>query len=273
MGIQPARLPVRPPCLPARLQLYAQHFGQAALRPPATRPDARSTIGMRAGATMSTRSTAPLWTGRRAGRLSVVERPASPLADGYVAARPGSVPGCIKSADLISQSHLYGVGFIHIGFENKHNERAKRSINTCAPSLRRLRLPPEEPDTCGQEAAKSNLTGWLDDCRVKQSSKQRVNMKTLGSQVTPEEQLLKVLKALSEKTRLRIIQMVSKGDVPCSEIVSQFDMTGPSLSHHFKILQDSGLLITEKRGQSHFHSLNTELLENAMTMLSKTAGM
>lgn len=122
--------------------------------------------------------------------------------------------------------------------------------------------------------SKINLTGWLDDCIVRQPSNlEGISMSTLGSQITPDEQLLKVLKALSEKTRLRIIQLVSKGDVPCSEIVSHFDMTAPSLSHHFKILQESGLLITEKRGQSHFHSLNTELLENAIAALSKTVRM
>ena len=54
--------------LPARLQLYAQHFGQAALP-----------------AALSTRSTAPLWTGRRAANTY----PCSP-ASGVVLCLPRS---------------------------------------------------------------------------------------------------------------------------------------------------------------------------------------
>ena len=51
-----------------------------------------------------------------------------------------------------------------------------------------------------------------------------------------------VLKALSDETRLKIVQMLTCQRMCANEILECFSMTQPSLSYHMKILTTCGLV-------------------------------
>ena len=66
----------------------------------------------------------------------------------------------------------------------------------------------------------------------------------------------KVLKALSDGNRLKIIDILSCGEMCACHILDHFDFTQPTLSHHMKVLLDCGLVECRKEGLWSYYSLN-----------------
>ena len=62
-------------------------------------------------------------------------------------------------------------------------------------------------------------------------------------------------KALADPTRLEIIDLISCGELCACKILERFDVTQPTLSHHMKILCDSGLVYGRKKGKWTYYSL------------------
>jgi ArsR family transcriptional regulator len=61
-----------------------------------------------------------------------------------------------------------------------------------------------------------------------------------------------VLKALSDPTRREILRLLSSGERTAGELASSFDMTKPSMSHHFAILKEADLIQSRRDGQQIF---------------------
>jgi ArsR family transcriptional regulator len=82
------------------------------------------------------------------------------------------------------------------------------------------------------------------------------------------KQIERISKALGDTNRLKILQYISKkgGCGFCADIQDVVDLTQPSISHHIKILSDSGLIEPEKEGRSFKYRLNEELV-NAYTSM------
>jgi len=58
----------------------------------------------------------------------------------------------------------------------------------------------------------------------------------------------KILKALSDPNRLKIIDLLSCGEKCGCEVLESFKFTQPTLSHHMKVLMDCGLIESRKDG-------------------------
>lgn len=71
-------------------------------------------------------------------------------------------------------------------------------------------------------------------------------------------------KALNDKTRREILELLRKGDMTAGEIVEKFNMSGPSISHHLDLLKRAGLIESEKKGQFVNYSLNMTVLDDIM---------
>ena len=69
--------------------------------------------------------------------------------------------------------------------------------------------------------------------------------KNMGSEY---EENAKILKALSDVNRLKIIDLLSCGEKCGCEILESFKFTQPTLSHHMKVLMDCGLIEARKDG-------------------------
>ena len=83
-----------------------------------------------------------------------------------------------------------------------------------------------------------------------------------------------ISKALGDETRLAIVQMLSDGEKCGCKLLERFAITQPTLSHHMKILVESGLVNDRKEGKWHRYSLNTAVLREYAdflgTLISKT---
>lgn len=65
-----------------------------------------------------------------------------------------------------------------------------------------------------------------------------------------------ILKALGNETRLQIFIMLKDKSLCGYHILNQLKITQPTLSHHMKILCDSGLVIAEKDWKWIYYSQN-----------------
>jgi ArsR family transcriptional regulator len=76
-----------------------------------------------------------------------------------------------------------------------------------------------------------------------------------------------VLKALSDPTRREILRILSQGERTAGELAEPFDMTKPSMSHHFAVLKAADLIRSRREGQQIHYSLNTTVVEDVLTRL------
>jgi ArsR family transcriptional regulator len=67
-----------------------------------------------------------------------------------------------------------------------------------------------------------------------------------------------MMKALSDETRLKIIDMLSCGEMCACKILEAFNITQPTLSYHMKILSESGLVKAVRDGAWMRYSLNSK---------------
>jgi ArsR family transcriptional regulator len=70
-----------------------------------------------------------------------------------------------------------------------------------------------------------------------------------------------IYKALGDKNRHRIIELLHERDMSVSEILTHFTITQASLSHHLDALKRAGLVIDTRRGQFVYYSLNMSVFE------------
>ncbi len=71
-------------------------------------------------------------------------------------------------------------------------------------------------------------------------------------------------KALADPTRRRILELLADGELTAGEIVAQFDMAKPSVSHHLATLRSAGLVADERRGQNIVYRLNLTVFQELM---------
>lgn len=72
------------------------------------------------------------------------------------------------------------------------------------------------------------------------------------------EMLALIFKALSDETRLRIVEMLAGGEMCACEILRSFNITQPTLSYHMKILMDCGLVNGRRDGAWMRYVINAE---------------
>ena len=79
----------------------------------------------------------------------------------------------------------------------------------------------------------------------------------------------KVLKAISDPKRLRIVDMLSCGELCACVIQEAFNITQPTLSHDMKVLQNAGVVTARKEWKNTYYSLDTEFLDTISDTLAQ----
>lgn len=74
----------------------------------------------------------------------------------------------------------------------------------------------------------------------------------------------KLFKALDDPTRRRILEMLKEKDLTAGEIAEAFDIAKPSISYHLDLLRQGGLVVSIKKGQFIYYSLNTGVLDETL---------
>ena len=89
------------------------------------------------------------------------------------------------------------------------------------------------------------------------------------------KQLEKISKALGDVHRLKILTDMSNrgGCIQCAEILNVSDLAQPSVSHHIKILIESGLIAPEKEGRHYRYTLNESILNEYINKIAAFASV
>jgi ArsR family transcriptional regulator len=80
--------------------------------------------------------------------------------------------------------------------------------------------------------------------------------------------LAKGFKALGDPTRLRLLSLIAAragNEVCVCDLTEAFDVTGPTISHHLRVLREAGLIDCERRGTWVYYWL----IPNALATLSQ----
>ena len=77
------------------------------------------------------------------------------------------------------------------------------------------------------------------------------------------------IKALSDETRLKILDMVSCGEMCGCDILARLSISQSTLSYHMKILTESGLIHAVRDGAKMKYTLKGSKTEDLMEFLIK----
>lgn len=74
-----------------------------------------------------------------------------------------------------------------------------------------------------------------------------------------------VFEALASRPRRQILAYLSEAELSTSELAERFAMSAPAISRHLSVLEQAGLVTSERRGQFVLYKINRESLVNTLT--------
>jgi DNA-binding transcriptional ArsR family regulator len=82
------------------------------------------------------------------------------------------------------------------------------------------------------------------------------------------ERLSNCLAVMAEPVRIRIMSVIaSKGEVCARDILPEFSVTQPTLSHHMRVLVDNDLVTARKEGRNVYYSVNQATVRELADLL------
>ncbi len=79
--------------------------------------------------------------------------------------------------------------------------------------------------------------------------------------------IAKQLKVMADPKRLKIINMLSNGEMCATDILKEFRVSQPTLSHDMKALVDGKFVIARREGQKTYYMLNPDAIFDIQTAL------
>jgi len=97
-----------------------------------------------------------------------------------------------------------------------------------------------------------------------------------GEPLSAEEaaELAQVFKAIADPVRLRLLSLIAAhagGEACVCELTGVFALTGPTISHHLKVLREAGLVGSERRGTWIYYRVQPDLLAQLSAVLVRDA--
>ncbi|RJQ05877.1 MAG: DUF2087 domain-containing protein [Bacillota bacterium] len=86
---------------------------------------------------------------------------------------------------------------------------------------------------------------------------------------TDFERTLRLLKALADATRLRLLGILSTQERSVEELAALLELRAPTVSHHLGVLRSLGLVTMTREGNIHHYRLNHEVLRAIGRELSR----
>ena len=75
----------------------------------------------------------------------------------------------------------------------------------------------------------------------------------------------KIFEALASGPRRQILAYLSEAELSTSQLAERFSMSAPAVSRHLPILENAGLVSSERQGQFVMYRLNGDNLVNNLT--------
>lgn len=91
--------------------------------------------------------------------------------------------------------------------------------------------------------------------------------------LAPEQAVLlsRAFKALGDPVRLRLLSLIAAhpgGEACVCDLTATFDLTGPTISHHLKVLREAGLIDGERRGTWVYYRVEPDVLARLSAVLT-----
>lgn len=77
-----------------------------------------------------------------------------------------------------------------------------------------------------------------------------------------------LFKALADPTRREVLKRLQAGPATAGALAEEFPQAKATLSHHFSVLKNAGLVRSERQGQHVVYSLNTSVFEDLARMMA-----
>ena len=82
---------------------------------------------------------------------------------------------------------------------------------------------------------------------------------------------LRVFKAIADVNRIRILEILCNGEYCACVLLDDLNISQPTLSHHMKILCDSGIVNSRREGKWNYYSINPDGCEYAKKLIQQIA--
>ena len=83
-----------------------------------------------------------------------------------------------------------------------------------------------------------------------------------------------LFKAIADPVRLRLLSLIGcheGGEACVCDLAGAFDLTGPTISHHLKVLREARLIGSQRRGTWVFYRINPAVLAQLAALLGPRA--
>ena len=84
-----------------------------------------------------------------------------------------------------------------------------------------------------------------------------------------DKQIINLFKALCDENRLQILRLLQDGEKCACKLLEELNITQPTLSHHMKILCDSGIVEGRKEGKWTHYKISNDGRNNALKLLEE----
>ena len=78
-------------------------------------------------------------------------------------------------------------------------------------------------------------------------------------------QLDRIFDALASRPRREILAYLSAQELTTSDLAARFNMSAPAISRHLTVLENAGLVASERKGQYVYYKLIRDNLVNSLT--------
>lgn len=78
-------------------------------------------------------------------------------------------------------------------------------------------------------------------------------------------QLDRIFEALASQPRREILAYLSEQELTTTKLAKRFAMSTPAISRHLSVLENAGLVHSERRGQYVYYRINRDSLVNTLT--------
>lgn len=88
-----------------------------------------------------------------------------------------------------------------------------------------------------------------------------------------EKRTALLFKAFCDENRIRIMKLLRNGEKCACKLLEEINITQPTLSHHMKILCDSGIVVGRKEGKWMHYSISVEGAKVAVDCLKELTSL
>ena len=90
-----------------------------------------------------------------------------------------------------------------------------------------------------------------------------------GDSMVDSKKMAAMFKAFADENRIQILELLRDGERCACRLLEEMKITQPTLSHHMKILCDSGIVVGRKEGKWMHYSISKDGLENVRNYLEE----